>query len=176
MAARPATGTDDQHLGGRNFTGGGDLAGEETTELVRGFHDGAIATDVGHGREASRTGHGDPGTMSIAITLMLRSESFLTSSGFWAGQMKLTRVAPSLICAISASVGALTLKMGRLAKRSAFAAGTGGCSKAASSKLARRRHRPRWQPRSRAFQLLDGGRGAATRSHRRDSLSVFQSA
>ena len=31
------TGTDDQHLGGRNFTGGGDLTGEEATELVRGF-------------------------------------------------------------------------------------------------------------------------------------------
>lgn len=55
------TGTDHQDLGGRYFAGGGDLTGEEATELVGGFDHGAITTDVGHGGEGVEgLGTGDP--------------------------------------------------------------------------------------------------------------------
>ena len=39
------------HLGGRHAASGGDLAGEETGEMVGGFDDCAVAGNVGHGRE-----------------------------------------------------------------------------------------------------------------------------
>ena len=35
--------TDDEDLGRRNFSGGGDLAGEESAELVGGLHDSSGA-------------------------------------------------------------------------------------------------------------------------------------
>ena len=45
------TGTNDQDLGGRHFTGGGDLTGEETTEIVTSLDDGTVTGNVGHGRQ-----------------------------------------------------------------------------------------------------------------------------
>ena len=41
-------GADDQYLGRRHFTGGGDLTGKEAAEYTGRFNDGAIAGDVGH--------------------------------------------------------------------------------------------------------------------------------
>ncbi|MNE68405.1 hypothetical protein D3C80_1640660 [compost metagenome] len=46
QASNPST--NDHHFGRGNFTGGGDLAGEETPELVRCLNDSAIACDIGH--------------------------------------------------------------------------------------------------------------------------------
>ncbi|CQD03768.1 hypothetical protein BN970_00550 [Mycolicibacterium conceptionense] len=48
------------------------------------------------------------GTASIASTVMGRADSFSTSSGLSAGEIKLTSVAPSRSLPISASSGALT--------------------------------------------------------------------
>ena len=48
------------------------------------------------------------GTASIASTVMGRADSFSTNSGFSAGEMRLTSVAPSRSAAISASFGAFT--------------------------------------------------------------------
>ena len=42
---------DDEDLGGRHLAGRGDLAGEKTPELMRGFDDGAVAGYVGHGTQ-----------------------------------------------------------------------------------------------------------------------------
>ncbi|CSB03035.1 Uncharacterised protein [Vibrio cholerae] len=42
---------------------------------------------------------------------MFLLESFSIKAGFWAGQIKLTSVAPSLRRAISSSEGALTLRI-----------------------------------------------------------------
>ena len=47
----------------------------------------------------------------MASTVSLRSASCCMSSGFCAGQMKLTSVLPGFISAISSEVGARTLKM-----------------------------------------------------------------
>ena len=49
------------------------------------------------------------GTASIASTVIGRAESFSTSSGFSAGEIRLIRVALSFNAAISTSEGALTL-------------------------------------------------------------------
>ena len=51
------------------------------------------------------------GSESIASTVSLRSAIACMSSGFCAGQMKLTSVLPGFISAISSGVGARTLKM-----------------------------------------------------------------
>lgn len=51
------------------------------------------------------------GTESIASAVTLRAASFAISSGFCAGQIKLTRVLPSRINAISSSCGALTFNI-----------------------------------------------------------------
>ena len=51
------------------------------------------------------------GTASIASTLIFFACNFSINSGFCAGQIKLTNVVPSLINAISFSVGAFTLKI-----------------------------------------------------------------
>src|SRR2546422_168013 len=45
-------GADDEHLRRRHLARGGDLAGEEATELVRGLDHGAVAGDVRHGGES----------------------------------------------------------------------------------------------------------------------------
>ncbi len=50
------------------------------------------------------------GSESIASTVTFRAASCFISSGFCAGQMKLTNVEPSRITATSAAVGARTLK------------------------------------------------------------------
>jgi hypothetical protein len=50
------------------------------------------------------------GTASIDSTVMGRADSFSSSSGFSAGAIRLTSVAPSRTFAISASEGALTLR------------------------------------------------------------------
>ena len=39
---------DHQHLGRRYPSGGGDLPGEEAPEVLRRFHHGAVAGDIGH--------------------------------------------------------------------------------------------------------------------------------
>ena len=51
------------------------------------------------------------GTLSMASTVSLRSANCCMSSGFCAGQMKLTSVLPGRISMISPAVGARTLKM-----------------------------------------------------------------
>ena len=43
------TTTDDQDLGGGDFTGSGNLTGEEATEVVGGFNNRSIASNVSHG-------------------------------------------------------------------------------------------------------------------------------
>ena len=50
------------------------------------------------------------GTLSMASTVSPRPASCCMSSGFWAGQTKLTSVVPGLIRGISSAVGARTLK------------------------------------------------------------------
>ena len=50
------------------------------------------------------------GTLSIASTVSPRPASLCMSSGFCAGQMKLTSVVPGLSDAISSGSGARTLK------------------------------------------------------------------
>ncbi|MNF02025.1 hypothetical protein D3C80_2011180 [compost metagenome] len=51
------------------------------------------------------------GTESIAITVTPRAASFSISSGFCAGQTKLTSVVPGFNRAISLSVGAFTFRI-----------------------------------------------------------------
>ena len=62
IAPRPAMpSTDHQYLGGRDFTGSSDLAGEEATKLLSNFDHGAIAAYVGHGGEGIQgLGTGEP--------------------------------------------------------------------------------------------------------------------
>jgi hypothetical protein len=43
------TTTDDQDLGGGDFTGSGDLTGEEATKVVGGFNNRSVASNVSHG-------------------------------------------------------------------------------------------------------------------------------
>ena len=53
-------GTDDEHLGGRDLAGRGDLAGEERAELVGRLDHRAVAADVGHrGEHVERLGARD---------------------------------------------------------------------------------------------------------------------
>ena len=64
------------------------------------------------------------GSASMASTVALRAASACMSSGFWAGQMKLTSVVPSRIRGTSSMPGARTLKtMSAFAQRVA-ASGT----------------------------------------------------
>ena len=90
-------GADDEHLGRRHLARRGDLAGEEPAEGVRGLDDRAVAGDVGHRADSTSSDCAREmrGTASIASTVIGRAESFSTSSGFSAGVIRLTRVAPS---------------------------------------------------------------------------------
>ncbi|MCG3201715.1 MAG: hypothetical protein NFCOHLIN_01585 [Gammaproteobacteria bacterium] len=64
------------------------------------------------------------GTLSMASTVAFFAASLCISSGFCAGHMKLTTVAPSRIASISSAAGARTLKTMSEVDHSALASGT----------------------------------------------------
>ena len=105
-------GADDEDLGRRHLARGGDLAGEEAAEGVGGLDHGAVAGDVGHRGQRVHLLRAAQmrGSASIASTVTLRAASCCSSSGFCAGQMKLTGSGPRASGRLRPRVGARTLK------------------------------------------------------------------
>ncbi len=64
------------------------------------------------------------GTLSIASTVAFFAARLCSSSGFCAGQMKLTRIRPSRMPCTSSRLGARTLKMMSAPDHTAAASGT----------------------------------------------------
>jgi hypothetical protein len=64
------------------------------------------------------------GTLSIARTVAFFAARLFSSSGFCAGQMKLTRIWPSRIACTSSALGARTLKTMSASDQTAAASGT----------------------------------------------------